>query len=74
MLTCTINSSYAQDKTFSVSGQKTVLQVNLDKVVMEDFLGVNGVYHGFAWMPEISARGYNDVDRIEGENNQKYFF
>jgi hypothetical protein len=63
LLTCMVNTNYAQDKTFSVSGQKTVLQVNLDKVIMKDFLGVNGVYHGFAWMPEISARGYNDVDR-----------
>lgn len=43
--------------------QSAVLHVNLDKVMFEDFLGVNAVYHGFAWMPEIEARGFDDMDR-----------
>jgi len=38
------------------------LQVNLDTVSFEDFLGVNAVYQAFAWMPESKAKGFNEAD------------
>lgn len=34
-----------------------------NEVLMEDFKGVNGVYHGFAFMPEQINKGMNDGDR-----------
>jgi len=40
-----------------------VLKVYNDSVLMNDFLGVNGVYHGFAFMPEQITKGMNDDDR-----------
>jgi len=39
------------------------LKVHLDRVLQRDYLGVNQVYHGFAFMPEGEARGMNDADR-----------
>ena len=39
------------------------LKVHLDRVLQSDYLGVNQVYHGFAFMPEAQARGMNDADR-----------
>ncbi|MCC6858867.1 MAG: hypothetical protein IT158_09905 [Bryobacterales bacterium] len=41
-----------------------VLRVDLDGAVQRDFLGVNGVYHGFAFMPEQAARGMTEADRV----------
>ncbi|MFC1671951.1 hypothetical protein ACFL01_02325, partial [Planctomycetota bacterium] len=43
--------------------QTEVLKVDTAKVIQPDFLGVNAVYHGFAFMPEQTAKGMNDVDR-----------
>jgi len=40
-----------------------VLKVYNDSVLMTDFLGVNGVYHGFAFMPEQIKKGMSDEDR-----------
>ncbi|MDD5053133.1 MAG: hypothetical protein PHO27_10420 [Sulfuricurvum sp.] len=40
-----------------------LLKVYNDSVLMTDFLGVNGVYHGFAYMPEQIKKGMNDDDR-----------
>lgn len=39
------------------------LKVHVDRVVQWDYLGVNAVYHGFAFMPEQESRGMNDADR-----------
>lgn len=39
------------------------LKVHIDQVLQPDYLGVNQVYHGFAFMPENEARGMNDADR-----------
>jgi hypothetical protein len=39
------------------------LKVHLDRVVQPDYLGVNAVYHGFAFMPEEEARQMTDADR-----------
>ncbi|MDR3627842.1 MAG: right-handed parallel beta-helix repeat-containing protein [Ignavibacteriaceae bacterium] len=39
------------------------LRVHNNAVVMNNFLGVNGVYHGFAFMPEQVKKGMNDKDR-----------
>ncbi|MDR3719524.1 MAG: hypothetical protein P4K98_12035, partial [Bryobacteraceae bacterium] len=39
------------------------LKVHLDRVLQPDYLGVNEVYHGFAFMPESEARGMTDADR-----------
>ena len=39
------------------------LKVHMDRVLQPDYLGVNEVYHGFAFMPENEARGMNDADR-----------
>jgi hypothetical protein len=56
--------SLAIGETSQLGGlQSAVLHVNLDKVTLEDFLGVNAVYHGFAWMPEINTRGFGYMDR-----------
>jgi hypothetical protein len=39
------------------------LKVNLDKSLQDNFLGVNGIYHAFAFMPDEVSRGMNDADR-----------
>jgi hypothetical protein len=39
------------------------LKVHADRVLQPDYLGVNQVYHGFAFMPEGEARGMTDADR-----------
>lgn len=44
-------------------GRRHILRVNMDAVIQRDFLGVNAVYHGFAFMPEQVGKGMNDVDR-----------
>jgi len=40
-------------------------------VLTEDFKGVNGVYHGFAFMPEQIKKGMNDKDRRREFNRVK---
>ncbi len=40
-----------------------VLKVDPQKVLEKNFLGVNGTYHGFAWMPEQVKEGMSDADR-----------
>jgi len=43
---------------------KTVtLTVDTSTVIQSNFLGIGGVYHGFAFMPETDAKGYNDTLR-----------
>jgi len=42
---------------------QNLLLVYNDSVLMDDFLGVNGVYHGFAYMPEQISKGMNENDR-----------
>jgi hypothetical protein len=42
---------------------KTQLLYVHKEVLIEDFKGVNGVYHGFAFMPEQIKKGMNDKDR-----------
>lgn len=37
--------------------------VSLDEPIQKDFLGVNAVYHGFAFMPEQVRKGMDDADR-----------
>ena len=44
------------------SDVKQRLKVDFDKVICERFLGLNGVYHGFAYMKEYEARGGCDAD------------
>lgn len=44
-------------------GTRHILRVSMDTVIQHDFLGVNAVYHGFAFMPEQIAKGMNDLDR-----------
>lgn len=39
------------------------ITVDFDKVLCPDFLGLNAIYHGFAWMPENLLRGMTDADR-----------
>ncbi len=39
------------------------LRVHLDRVIQPEYLGVNAVYHAFAFMPEEEARGMDDADR-----------
>ena len=39
------------------------LSLDLDRSIQNDFLGVNGVYHGFAFMPEQNNKGMTDIDR-----------
>lgn len=39
------------------------ITVDFDKVLCPDFLGLNAIYHGFAWMPESLMRGMTDADR-----------
>lgn len=39
------------------------LKVYNDSVLMDNFLGVNAVYHGFAFMPDVIEKGMNDQDR-----------
>ena len=42
---------------------KTQLLYVHKEVLIDDFKGVNGVYHGFAFMPEQIIKGMNDEDR-----------
>ena len=42
---------------------RSMLSVFLDQVIQADFLGVNATYHGFAFMPEQTARGMSDAER-----------
>ena len=60
---CILVSPAMGETSPSEISQSVVLHVNLDKVTFEDFLGANAVYHGFAWMPEIEARRFNEIDR-----------
>ncbi|MBW9155643.1 hypothetical protein [Clostridium tagluense] len=52
----------------------SVISVNNNKVIQEKFLGVNAVYHGFAYMPEEESKGMNDnyrkieFNRVENMN------
>lgn len=46
-----------------VNTQEAVLKVDVSNVIQEDFLGVNAVYHGFAFMPFQVSLGMNDEDR-----------
>jgi len=47
-----------------VSHRKTIaLAVDRTRVLEKNFLGVNGTYHGFAWMPEQLNKGMSDGDR-----------
>jgi hypothetical protein len=39
------------------------LSVDMDTAIQNDFLGVNAIYHGFAFMPEQTNKGMNDTDR-----------
>jgi hypothetical protein len=49
---------------FAVQARAEIqLKVHMDGVLQPDYLGVNQVYHGFAFMPEQEARGMNDADR-----------
>ena len=43
----------------SVAHAATTLSVNTGTVIQNNFLGVGAVYHGFAYMPESNAKGYN---------------
>ncbi|MHB9032679.1 MAG: hypothetical protein ACYC6L_06490 [Anaerolineae bacterium] len=38
------------------------MQVFLDDIICPEFLGVNAVYHGFAYMPDNIARGMTEAD------------
>ena len=42
---------------------EALVSVDLDRVIQDNFLGVNGTYHGFAFMPEQTDKGMNDADR-----------
>ncbi len=46
-----------------VTSSPIILKVYNDSILMDNFLGVNGVYHGFAYMPEQIRKGMNDDDR-----------
>lgn len=56
-MTVLTSMSYAQAK------KAEQLYVDNTSVQIKDFLGVNAVYHGFAFMPEQVDRGMNDQDR-----------
>lgn len=47
----------------NVSEDTQLLFVHNKEVLMDNFLGVNGVYHGFAFMPEQLNKGMNEADR-----------
>lgn len=41
---------------------RQVLKVDFDKIICENFLGMNAVYHGFGYMKEYEVRGGCDAD------------
>ncbi len=47
----------------NAQGPGASLSVNTSTVIQSDFLGVNAVYHGFAFMPEQIQKGMSDADR-----------
>ena len=51
------------DTSQNIKNNVCLLRVHNDAVVMDNFLGVNGVYHGFAFMPEQIKKGMNKDDR-----------
>ncbi len=52
-----------KNKPMNFSNRTQRLYVHTKEILMNDFLGVNGVYHGFAFMPEQINKGMNDEDR-----------
>ncbi|MFD0713068.1 hypothetical protein [Paenibacillus sp. GCM10027626] len=54
------------------AGTGSTLSVNLENVIQENFLGLGGTYHGFAYMPESSNKGMTadlrnlEFDRVSG--------
>lgn len=59
-ITISLNVSLAQ---LQQNNSLVLLKVYNDSVIMSNFLGVNGVYHGFAFMPEQLKKGMNNADR-----------
>jgi|GEM_PF-249706 len=57
-----IGRQYKSEQTISQGNDVQYLYVHKD-VLNDNFLGVNGVYHGFAFMPEQINKGMNDKDR-----------
>lgn len=45
------------------NNSRALLKIYNDSILINDFLGVNGVYHGFAYMPEQTDKGMNENDR-----------
>ena len=60
-------SLYATDRTGTTTPEfnKWIdkLVVNTNQVIQDNFLGVNAVYHGFAFMDEQEQKGMTDADR-----------
>ncbi|MDP4192283.1 MAG: right-handed parallel beta-helix repeat-containing protein [Bacteroidota bacterium] len=60
----TINDNCQPDRSFDKNTPR--LFVHSNEILMDNFLGVNGVYHAFAFMPELAKKGMNNED-IERE-------
>lgn len=57
-------SSGDPDRTELNKNATTNLEIENDKVIMDNFLGVNAVYHGFAFLPEdVGLTAMNNDDR-----------
>lgn len=55
--------NFKNDLSICTNEDTQILLVHNKDVLMDNFLGVNGVYHGFAFMPEQIKKGMNDGDR-----------
>jgi hypothetical protein len=55
--------NFKNDLSSSSNEDTQILLVHNKEVLTDNFLGVNGVYHGFAFMPEQIKKGMNDKDR-----------
>jgi hypothetical protein len=55
--------SFGGDMQSQATQTAVTLSVDTNTVIQSNFLGVGAVYHGFAYMPESNAKGYNDTLR-----------
>ena len=62
VLSCAATAMAQSPATTNAPGPDEV-GVSLDEPIQKDFLGVNAVYHGVAFMPEQVRKGMDDADR-----------
>ena len=47
----------------AIAGETRQLELDPQRVIQDDFLGLGAVYQGFTFMPEHEVRGFDEADR-----------